>query len=387
MTGSTVMTAMNVPLTLAQAATGAPKGSSNMFSAAYWFGSAGASQQAIETESLFMYILWVCIISFVLLMALMIWFAFKYHRSRQSENYQTSASHHTPLELAWSIIPLLVMVPIFYYGFTGYVDKLAAPSDAEIINIFGQKWNWRAVYRNGAEPRDLVQLTRTGYDVPEIIVPAGRPVKLIMTSEDVIHAFYIPDFRTKMDVIPNRYTSMWFLPEDKPGAEYKVFCAEYCGEKHSEMAAKIRVVPPAEFEATIQEWATGPDAKWTLAQYGEKLYSMKGCKACHSVNGTEGTGPTWKNHFGYTWTYTDGSSHMADEEWLTENILNSQKTIVKGFPTSMPIYQGQLKPLDVQALVLYIKTLSDKKDPAKVQAEEDAYAKLKEEAAKAAPKK
>lgn len=381
------MTAMNATWTLAQAATGAPKGSSNLFSPAYWFGSAGASQQAIETESLFMYILWVCIISFVLLMVLMVWFVFKYHRSRQSENYQTSASHNTPLELAWSIIPLLVMVPIFYYGFTGYVDKLAAPSDSEVINIYGQKWNWRAVYRNGAEPRDQVQLTKTDYDVPEIIVPAGRPVKLIMTSEDVIHAFYIPDFRTKMDVIPNRYTSMWFLPENKPGAEYKVFCAEYCGEKHSEMAAKIRVVPSAEFESTIQEWATGPDAKWTLAEYGAKLYASKGCKACHSVDGTPGTGPTWKDHFGYSWTYTDGSTHTADEQWLTENILNSQKTIVKGFPTSMPIYQGQLKPLDVQALVLYIKTLSDKKDPADIKAAEDAYAKQKEEAAKAAPKK
>jgi cytochrome c oxidase subunit 2 len=383
---------MNVQWLLAQAGSGggggaAAKASGNVFSAAYWFGSAGASEQAKQTEALFMYILWVNIISFVLLMILIGWFVFKYRRSRERENYQVSVSHNTPLELAWSIIPLLVMVPIFYYGFTGYVSKLAAPSDAEVINIYGQKWNWRAVYKNGAESQQQTQLTRTEYDVPQFVVPADRPVKLIMTSDDVIHAFYIPDFRTKMDVIPNRYTSMWFLPENKPGTKYKVFCAEYCGEKHSEMAAEILVLPPAEYEKQITAWASGPGPEMTMLQWGQKLYKSKSCFTCHSIDGSNNTGPTWKNHFGYEHDYSDGSRHLADEQWLTENILNSQKYIVKGFPTSMPVYQGQLKPFDVQSLVLYLKTLSDKHTQADIDAAEAAYTKLKEDAAKAAPKK
>jgi len=131
---------MNVALTLAAAAKSGGGGSANFFSPAYWFGSSGASAQAKDTEWLFMYILWVNIASFILLMILVLWFAYKYHRGKEKQNYQASVAHNTPLELAWSIIPLLVMVPIFYYGFTGYIDKLAAPSDAEVINIYGQKW-------------------------------------------------------------------------------------------------------------------------------------------------------------------------------------------------------------------------------------------------------
>jgi cytochrome c oxidase subunit 2 len=378
---------MNVQCILAQAASGGSgDGSSNLFSAAYWFGSAGASEQAKQTESLFMYILWVNIISFVLLMVLVGWFVFKYRRSKQAENYQVSASHNTPLELAWSIIPLLVMVPIFYYGFTGYVAKLAAPSDAEVIHIYGQKWNWRAVYRNGAESQQQTQLTKVEYDVPEFVVPAGRPVKLIMTSDDVLHAFFIPAFRTKMDVIPNRYTSMWFLPENTPGAEYDVFCAEYCGEKHSEMAAKIKVLPPDEYEKQIIAWASGPGPDVTMLEWGKKLYKSKSCFTCHSVDGSPNTGPTWKNHFGNEHEYTDGSRHVADEQWLSENILAAQKHVIKGFPASMPNYQGQLKPFDLQALVLYIKSLSEKHNPSDIEAAEAAYTKQKEDAAKAAPK-
>lgn len=383
---------MNVLSILAQAS-GAASGSSgakavetsyNPFAAKFWFGSAGASKQAIDTEWLFMYIMWVNILSFALLMVITGWFVFKYRRSREKEGYQTSASHNTPLELAWSIIPLLIMVPIFYYGFTGYVDKLAAPSDSEVINIVGQKWSWRASYRNGGEPREFGRVTKVEYDVPEIFVPAGRPVKLIMTSDDVLHAFYIPDFRTKMDVIPNRYTSMWFLPEpDKAGHVYKVFCAEYCGQNHSEMAALIRVLPPADFEKMIYERATGPDSKWTLAEWGKNLWKAKGCAGCHTIDGTDSTGPTWLNYFGDTHKYTDGSSHVADAAWLSENILNSQKYIVEGKPTSMPNYQGLLKPMELKALVIFIQSLSDKKNQADIDAAETAYDAEKKAAAAA----
>jgi len=215
-------------------------------------------------------------------------------------------------------------------------------------------------------------------------VPAGRPVKLIMTSDDVLHAFFIPDFRTKMDVIPNRYTSMWFLPEEKENAVYKVFCAEYCGDKHSEMGAQIRVLSAKAYEDTIFKWANGPDGKWTLRDYGENLYKGK-CSSCHSIDGSPNTGPTWKNHFGYSHDYVDHAPAVADDQWLNDHILNSQLAVVKGYgkPSQMPVFQGQLNALQVQSLIVYMRTLSDKKDQAQIDADEAAYIKQKEAAAKA----
>jgi len=355
-------------------------GTSNIFSAAYWFGTTGKTAQATQTESLFMYILWVNIVSFILLMILLGYFGIKYHRSKQARNYQVSAAHNTPLELSWSIIPLLIMVPIFYYGFKGYVNKLSAPADAEEIRIMGQKWNWTATYKNGAQAdRETAELTKSNYPVPVIWVPKGRPVKLILTSMDVLHAFYIPDFRTKIDVIPNRYTSMWFLPEEL--GEHNVFCAEYCGDKHSEMGAKIRVLEPEEYEQPIYQAAIGPDKKWTLLDYGQRLYRMKNCFTCHSNEDKPNTGPPWKNWYGYEHEYADGSKHVADEQWLKDNILNSQLHIVKTYPTSMPNYQGQINPLELEALVTYLKSISDKGNKAEIDAANAAYDEQKKKAA------
>lgn len=323
----------------------------------YFFATEGASEQAAHTESLFMYIMWVNIISFVMLMAILGWFLLKYNRGRQKENYQVSVAHNTPLELTWSIVPLLVMVPIFYYGFTGYLAKVSAPADAEEIMITGKRWNWEITYRNGAQPRSPMVNISQIKPSPHFIVPKDRPVKLVMTSTDVIHAFYIPDFRTKMDVIPNRYTSMWFLPQ-KLG-KHTVYCAEYCGQDHSEMAAQMEVVDQKEFETTIRQWTDYPGSI-SLLKVGEMAYTAKGCNACHTVNGGKNTGPTWLNMYGETHQYTDGSSQLVDENSLRENILYAQKRIMQGYPTSMPTYAGQLKEVEIRGLILYIKSLNPK---------------------------
>jgi cytochrome c oxidase subunit 2 len=368
----------------------------------FWLGpSKAATPEAASTELIYMGILWVNIISFVLLMALMFYFVFKYHRSKQATNYQTSASHNTPLELAWSIIPLIVMVPMFWYGMKGYVNKLAAPSDSEEITIRGQKWQWFFTYRNGAEPQPTsdiwkpVAMTRSGaQNVPVFAVPAGRPVRLIMTSSDVIHSFYIPDFRMKMDVIPNRYTSMWFQadrpsgpfdpskpvgPGNEPG--HRIYCAEYCGDLHSEMGAYMRVVPAEEYERLIRQWTDLPGTL-DLMKAGEILRERKGCIACHSIDGTKGTGPTWKNIYKYEQPLSNGptvTAEQADENYIRESILNPGAKLVAGYPNNMPSYQGQLKPRELDILVMYIKALSDKAEPAHLERmkrtiEEDAKA-------------
>ena len=371
----------------------------------YFFSSIGASSQAADTEDLFMYILWINILSFILLMILLGWFIFKYSRAKQRENYQVSAAHNTPLELSWSIIPLLIMIPIFYWGFVGYADKLAAPSDSEEIKITGQKWFWSVNYRNGASPQsDQVYLTHTDHPVVEFIVPERRPVKFIMSSMDVLHAFYVPDFRTKMDVIPNRYTSMWFYPQkltnerskktgqlqypDQPeNPPHKVFCAEYCGQDHSEMGGQMRVVPTAEYEATIRQWL---DYKKdiNLLEVGKLVYKTKNCFSCHSIDGSKGTGPTWKNIYGEKHSYTNGTEKdmLVDENWLRENILYSQKRILNGYDSSMPIFAGQLNPLEVDGVILYIKSLNDQSKQQAEAAGQKTVEQYREEE-KAAPKK
>ena len=368
-------------LTLAQTATQKAQKTEGLLHK-WSFGHVGNSTQAYETEWLYIFIVWVNIIAFFVVMIPMVWFVFKYHRSKAATNYQASAAHNTPLELAWSIIPLLVMVPIFFWGFEGYVNKLAAPSDSEEIQVKGQMWQWTAVYRNGAEcpPKDYVTLMDTGNTVPMMVVPANRPVKLIMHSADVIHSFFIPDFRTKMDVFPNRYTSMWFEAREPTQrgqdgtwtrinpdtgktdfAGHKVFCAEYCGNNHSEMVAGLVVLTPEEYAQTLAAWADPYDGgNMPPIEIGKIAAVKRACATCHSIDGSKNTGPTWKNWFGYENTYADGSKHLADETWLRDNILYSQRHIVQGFPTSMPLYAGVLKDIEVNGLIEYIKSLSDK---------------------------
>jgi len=340
-----------------------------------WFRSAPSSVQAAETDSLFMFIMWTCIISFALLLSLIVYFPIKYRRSKQSTNYVQSPSHNTLLELTWSVLPLLLMAYMFVEGFKGYFAKLAAPTSAEEIQILGQMWSWTPTYRNGAGTDMTCQVTETKTDVPVIYVPAGRPVKLIMTSRDVIHAFYIPDFRTKMDVFPNRYTSMWFQPleptnsvdgkyfDDKgrplPGVNgHYVFCAEYCGTKHSEMAGYIIVLPEKEYEKKVYQLATAVPTG-TCAEVGQIIAKRKGCFQCHSIDGSKNSGPTWQGMYGQTHKYTNGETQVVDENSLRENILYSQKRILEGYAgQNMPVFAGQINDVELYALICYIKTLN-----------------------------
>lgn len=356
-----------------------------------WF-TRSNSTQAAETDWLFMFILWVSIISFVFLMGVMFYFVWKY-RYRPGVPTLRSAAHNTPLELAWSIVPLLVMVPIFFWGFHGYIRKQAAPAGSETIMIEGRQWDWSVRYDNGASPREYVVGT-TNAPIPVIIVPAARPVKLIFSSKDVIHAFFIPDFRTKIDVTPNRYTSMWFQPleptevmtdekgnpikdpKDKTGKRYlyhdhHVFCAEYCGENHSEMAAYIRVLRWDDYLRAKAELNT-PDPNATRAQRGEFNWGKKfGCRSCHSIDGTKGTGPSWKNMFGHEVEFMDSSAYTAEQmgdetffaNYVRESVLTPQAKIVKGFGPQMNSYQGQVKAEDLADIIEFMKTLSDKYVP------------------------
>lgn len=321
-----------------------------------WFKSEANSTLGRSTDDLYMFILWTCIISFTIVIGLAYYFAWKYRR-RPGVPTQRSPSHNTPLELLWSIVPLLVMVVIFFWGFHGYIGKLSAPGNAEVVRIVGQQWNWTSTYDNGRElgPEDFVAVG--GKVSPIIVVPAGRPIKFLMSSRDVIHSFYIPDMRVKLDVFPNRYTSFWVEPLEA-GKDHIIFCAEYCGQDHSEMNAVLRVVSDDEFLAHKNKEIVIEDP----VEFGRYLYRAKGCIACHSLDGTANTGPSWKGLYGRETVFTDGSRHtpeqMADVEFFSnyvrESVYDPKAKLVAPYGPNMNPYVGLINEKQLDGLIAFM---------------------------------
>lgn len=300
----------------------------------------GHSTAAGDVDALFYFIYWVSVVLFVGVVGATAYFAVRYRRKGKPD--YTSNPHNDPLEITWTVIPTILVFVVFVWGFRGYMNLSIVPKDALEIKTTGQKWFWSFDYPSGATT------------VNELVVPVDKPIKLLMSSKDVIHSFWVPEFRTKKDVLPNRYTIEWF--EATQVGEYQVLCTEYCGTKHSEMLAKVRVVTEREYT----EWL---DANSNLGagmapeEYGAKLYTTKACVTCHSIDGKPGTGPSFLGIFGHEAQMTDGSKLVVDENYLRESILQPQSKIVAGFQPVMPTFQGILKDREIDALIAYIKTL------------------------------
>ncbi|MGD9692347.1 MAG: cytochrome c oxidase subunit II [Phycisphaerales bacterium] len=312
-----------------------------------------AATFAGENDAVTLFVFGTMTFFFVLVVGLMFYFAVRYRR-RPGVAQQRSRHHNLALELTWSGIPLLLCVVMFWWGFKVYMDMHVAPSQAEMITVKAKKWSWTWEYPNGGIPTETVSLANKAS--PVYMVPMGRPVKLIMQSDDVIHSLFIPAFRKKLDVFPNRYTTYWFNATRE--GDYPLFCAEYCGDEHSQMMAMIKVRPDAEYREWLAELANTD--KYGLLELGQRLFVSRGCSSCHSVDGKAGTGPTWKDAYGHHVEFTDGSSATADMNYLRESILNPGAKVVKGFANQMPTFQGQLKDRELTALIVYIMSLSDK---------------------------
>lgn len=332
-------------------------------------GSVPMAEGVSSVDSIFMFIFWSSAIVFVGLMVAMVYWSIKYRR-RPGTIAPASPSHNTGLELAWSVIPLGFFVYMFFEGFHGYISHMAAPPDSLELAVTGQKWNWTVQYPNGAE--SPVTLPVGSQNVPVFYVPEQKPVKFRMISRDVIHAFWVPDFRFKIDVQPNRYTSYWFKSEGldlvstgtlPDGAKYRdhyVFCAEYCGDLHSEMAAVIRVVPEAYYNQTIAKWNDAVDP----VELGKRVWTSR-CATCHTIDGGKNTGPTWKGIFGHEVAFTDGTTYTAEQmsneeffsNYIRESVLIPAKKIVAGYPNQMPSFMGQLTEPQINGVIQYIKTL------------------------------
>ena len=299
------------------------------------------STVAHHVDWLFNFILAISVFFFLLIVVLMVVFVIRYRR-REGRQAEASPSHNMALELTWTVIPLVLVVVIFFFGFRGFLDMTTAPANAYEILVDGQKWNWSFTYPNG-------------YVDSNLHVPVQRPVRLVMTSADVIHSLYVPAFRIKSDVVPGRYSKAWFEATE-PG-QYELFCAEYCGTSHSDMIAQVIVHPPGEFERWLEQ-ASDFLETMTPVEAGLKLFQIRGCQQCHSVDGIAKTGPSLLGVFGRTRALAEGGSVVADENYIRESILEPAAKVVAGFEPVMPTYQGRIKDEEITAIVEYLKSLS-----------------------------
>lgn len=299
------------------------------------------STLAGETDALFHFINVTSAIFLVGITFAIVYFAWKYRR--KSENDVTPViSHNSKLEITWSVIPLILVMIVFGWGFTGYMNLNTSPDDAYEVRVVARSWSWEFRYPNGfVSPNELH-------------VPANRPVKLVMSSNDVIHSFYVPDFRVKKDVLPNRYTSVWF--EANEAGESHIFCTEYCGRAHSDMIAKTIVHSEEDFETWL-ETAGSADDDLPPEELGELLVQRNACDTCHSVDGSENQGPTFQGSWGSERELENGETVTVDENYVRESILEPNAKVVAGFDPVMPTFSGSLDDDQIDAIIEYLKTL------------------------------
>ena len=324
-----------------------------------------ASTAAQSVDVTFALINWICYFFFGAITFALVYFSVKYRRTSHVM-VTDGPTHNTTIEIVWTVLPLLLVIVIFVVGMRGYLDLMEAPEGCYEVQVTAQKWSWTFDHP-----------TYGATEVAELTVPLGVPVRLLMTSKDLLHSLWIPSFRVKMDVIPGRYTSLWF--EATKLGVFQLNCTEYCGKDHSKMLAKVHVIPADEFEARMVKLASEYEdmSIEQLPAYAiNRLYNR--CQSCHTLDGTKSTGPSFKGlwdrvskgEVGFTSReklselYGNNSVYGVPENYIRTSILDPQKHIVKGFLGSMPSFQGQLKDKQITAIIEMFKnldTLTDEK--------------------------
>ena len=297
----------------------------------------GASTHALPVDLLYIFLVVLSLGTTLAIFVVIAIFSMKYRRRHGRE--ATPIEGSLILEISWSVIPLGIFMVIFLWGAVIFFDERTPPQDATEIYVVAKQWMWKLQHQEGQR------------ELNELHVPVGRDIKLIMTSQDVIHSFYVPAFRIKQDVLPGRYTTMWFRAT-RPGT-YHLFCAQYCGTQHSGMIGDVVVMEPAEY----QIWMSGGVPAGSLAQTGQALFQQLGCSTCHRFD-VQGRGPNLTGVFGKPVSLEDGRMVVADENYVRESILVPAAKVVSGFKPVMPSFQGQVSEEQLDALIAYVKSLS-----------------------------
>jgi cytochrome c oxidase subunit II len=296
-----------------------------------------ASTTASRVDALFFFLIAVSVFFAALIFLLIVIFAIRYRRRAEDERPKPIEGELW-LEVLWSVIPFGLTMVMFVWGAVIFFDIYNPPDDALQISVVGRQWMWKAQHPTGQS------------EINELHVPLGQPVKLMMTSEDVIHDFYLPAFRIKQDVLPGRYTNVWF--EATKAGVYQLFCAEYCGTQHSGMIGRVVVLEPAEFEKWLSGGATGV----SMIDQGASLFKRFGCETCHRAGGTS-QGPSLAGLFGKTVKLQGGTAVTADENYIRESILDPRAKIVAGYQPIMPTFKGLVSEEGLLQLIAYIKSL------------------------------
>ncbi len=281
--------------------------------------------------------IWISIVFFAVVIGPGAWFAWKYQRKSQTEK-TSPIDHNTTIEIVWTLIPTLVLFYMFWVGFKTYADMRVAPNEAMEIRLTGQMYNWTFEYPNGAVTTDLY-------------VPKDRPVKLIMSSKDVIHAFWVPEFRVKQDVVPGIYTTMWF--EANRETTTTVECAEYCGDGHSKMLTRVYVFDEKKFDEFYANDFDDPKNPVPPAVRGKRRYDAL-CASCHSLDGSRIQGPSFQGIWGRQEKLVDGSTVTVDANYIKSSIVNPQGQLVEGYPATMPTF-AYLKEKDIDGIIAFLK--------------------------------
>jgi len=298
---------------------------------------ARASTTAGNVDALFIFLVVLSAFMSVAIFTMITVFALRYHRRRGHEAEQIEGSNS--LEITWSVVPLFIFMFIFAWGAIIYFQERTPPRGTATVYVVAKQWMWKLQHEEGQR------------EINELHVPVGRDVRMVMTSQDVIHSFYVPAFRIKQDVLPGRYTTAWFRPT-RPGT-YHLFCAEYCGTQHSGMIGQVVVMEPAQY----QSWLSGGGTTGSMAQNGEAIFQQLGCSTCHRFD-TQGRGPNLTGVFGRKVQLDDGRMVTADEDYVRESIMNPAAKVVSGFKPIMPVFQGIVSEDQLNALAAYVKSLS-----------------------------
>jgi cytochrome c oxidase subunit II len=297
-----------------------------------------ASSMSWKVDAVYFYLSGVTLFFTLLISAILIFFVIRYRRRTPYEIPRPVAGSHK-LETLWTVIPFLISMTIFGWSAKVYFEQYTPPQNAIEVYVVAKQWMWKIQHSTGQR------------EINELHVPVGKKIKLIMTTEDVIHDFFVPAFRMKADVVPGKFTTQWF--EATKTGTYHLFCAEYCGMNHSGMIGSVIVMEPREFD----NWLSGNTGTTTPAAAGQQLYQTLGCASCHGANGEGGRGPTLLGVFGKQTQLVGGQTIRVDEPYIRESIMNPQAKLVEGFGPIMPTFQGQISEDQLVQLVAYIKSL------------------------------